>query len=243
MTELRATPRDKNQKRHEELRKQERQSNDRFHRRRDVLSRSDSAWRTMEKEVHAFHKQERDILERGARKDPRYQPALDDEKKIRKRLEKLEREIWQEGSVKALEIERNTFGTWHERRAYVEDGTRAMTTEINRLKAEIKNLRVETALSRRPDEYLALSALTEGNRQYRGIVSDHMKKLILPPMSENRNQLKTSWARQQEPWHTRVDWDRRTRWEQPDMKMKPIMKRWLDRQRGSIITTDQTGGE
>jgi len=73
--------------------------------------------------------------------------------------------------------------------------------------------------------------------------SDLKKQLQLPPMSESRAQLVQSWARQQEPWHTRVDWDRRTRWEQPGMKMKPIMKRWLDRQRGSIITADQTGGE
>jgi hypothetical protein len=162
---------------------------------------------------------------------------------ISHRLRKLERQIWSESSVRALEVERNKFDTGHERRAYVEDGISAMTMEINRLKAEIKDLRVETALSRRPDEYLALSALTEGNRQYGRIVSDHIKKLMLPPMSESRGQLESSWARQQEPWHTRVDWDRRTRWEQPGMKIKPIMKRWLDRQRGSIITTDQTGGE
>jgi hypothetical protein len=243
MAELRATPREKNRARHDELRKQERQSNDRFHRRRDAVARSDSVWRAMEKELHAFHKQERDLVESAARKDPRYQPARDDEKKIRDRLGKLEGQIWQEGTVRALARERNKFNPWHERQAYVEDGTRGMITEINRLQAAIKELRVKTALSRRPDEYLALAALVEGNRQYRDIVSDHLKKRMLPPMSESRGQLKTSWARQQEPWHTRVNWDRRTRWEQPGMKMTPIMKRWLDRQRGSIITADQTGGK
>ena len=32
---------------------------------------------------------------------------------------------------------------------------------------------------------------------------------------------------QQGTWHTRVDWDGRTRWEKSGEKLSPIMQRWL----------------
>ena len=69
-----------------------------------------------------------------------------------------------------------------------------------------------------------------------------MRSLLLPPMSEHRDQLTSSLERQQEPWHTRVDWDRRTRWELPGEDLQPMMKKWLARQRGPAAPAAEEGG-
>lgn len=184
----------------------------------------------------------REELSRKDPNDPRIRQAGDTEREAHDKLRQIEGRIWRAPPVVALEKESRKLDTGRERDMYIEGRTGESATEIGNLKREIEALRLKTALSR-SDEYLALKSLDRISNQYDQALEELMRSLLLPPMSENRDQLTSSLERQQEPWHTRVDWDRRTRWELPGEELQPMMKKWLARQRGPVISVDQAVGQ
>jgi len=174
-------------------------------------------------------------IERAARtkleadQDPRYGQASAKERKAREKMERIERGIWSDATLVALESERESFNTYGAREAFTNKAIAGIFLQINQLKAKIKTLRVETALAQSPDEYQALVSIGWGKDQYRNAIEERMKGRILPLMPEDKTQMRQAAPFQLGKWSTRVDWDGRTPWEKAGGELSPIMKRWLKR--------------
>jgi len=223
------------------LRQRERQLNDAHWRRRDALIRNDPDWRHLEQAWHANHQEERRLIVETAGADPGYAEAEGRERVARERKHTVERDIWRDAELLAMENERNSYHTHHQREAFVTRGTVEMRVRNAQRQAEIKALRDRTALANHEDEYRALKSLEAGRGQYRWAVEDRLRGQLLPMMPESPQQLREAAPFQFQPWHTRVEWDGRIRWEKPGGEMPPIMQRWLERMRAPGVSADHSG--
>ncbi|MCX6346203.1 MAG: DUF6055 domain-containing protein [Armatimonadetes bacterium] len=229
MDELNKTDPKPTTQRNDQLRERERQLNDEQWRRRDVLLRDDSEWRQFDREFERINQEERAKIDEVAGKDPRYANASADQRKYQQKREDLERGIWSDPVLVALEDERNNFNTNSARDAYVMKGTAGMPAQIGQMQGKIKSLRVDTALANNPDEYQALVSLGWGKDQYKQIIVERLKGEILPLMPEDKNQMRQAAPFQIGKWSTKVDWDGRTSWEKSYAQLSPLMQRWLKR--------------
>ncbi|MFC1601234.1 LamG-like jellyroll fold domain-containing protein [Candidatus Sumerlaeota bacterium] len=218
-----------NAARRDQLRARERQLNDAHWRRRDVLIRNEPEWRKLEREMGDLNQGERRMIDGVNGKDSRYAQAQAAERKAQEEERRIERTLWRDGTLVALEQERERFNTRNTREAFITKGTLGMPADIGRLKGELKALREETARAKNPDEYQALLAIAESKGQYRNVIREQQQQAVLPRVAESVGQLKAAAPFQLKPWHTRVDWDGRTRWEKTDQKLSPRMKRWFKR--------------
>jgi hypothetical protein len=229
MNELKTVDEKTNAERHGQLRERERRLNDEHGRRRDTLIRDDPEWRDLDRESESINQQERSMIAKEVNKDPRYGQASAKEREAREKMGEIDRGIWSDGILVSLENERETYNTWSAREAFVNKGVAGIPLQINQLKAKIKAQRVETALAQNPDEYQALVTLGWGKDQYRNAIEERLKRKLLPPMPEDKNQMRQAAPFQLGKWSTRVDWDGRTPWEKSGGELSPIMKRWLTR--------------
>ena len=141
----------------------------------------------------------------------------------------IERGIWSDSQLVAMDNERQGYDTNNLRNAYVAKGTVGMPAQIGQLQGKIKNLRVETALANNPDEYQALVSLNWGKDQYRNAIVERLKGRVLPMMPEDKTQMRQAAPFQLGKWSTTIDWDGRTTWEKSYARLSPLMQRWLKR--------------
>jgi hypothetical protein len=229
MDELKTIDPKADPKRNDEIRTMERQLNDEFWRRRDLLIRDDPEWRQTDRDFESINNEERGLITTQSGRDTRYSQAVADERINDRKAGDIEGGIWSDSQLVAMDNERQSYDTNNLRNAYVAKGTVGMPAQIGQLQGKIKSLRVETALANNPDEYQALVSLNWGKDQYRNAIVERLKGRILPMMPEDKTQMRQAAPFQLGKWSTTIDWDGRTTWEKSYAQLSPIMKRWLER--------------
>ncbi len=193
------------------------------------IKRAAPGYLEIENQLKRWREDEQNWIISKAGNNPEYMVALVADTKARQIKHDLNRQFRNHPEIVKLEKIREPYLTRGEEISAVTKHTEDISKRITKLESAIETKRMETAMERNADEYIALKELQWGKRGYAKITPQQLKKRLLEPFPEDKEQLSQALPFQQQKWHTVVDWNGKAFYELTDAKDKPIMQRWLKR--------------